>query len=66
MTNGPGAQLPTHVKKYLERNDVAPGDLTPEALETFAALSVSEVGLLKLVGKSLEGVEDKQAVLRIH
>ena len=66
MTSGPGAQLPNHVVKYLERNEVAPSELTPEALETFAGLSVGEVALLKLVGKSLDGVEDKSVVLRIH
>ena len=43
MTNEPGAPLPKHVAKYLERHEVAPSELTPEALETFAGLSVGEV-----------------------
>ena len=65
MTSGLGAQLPNHVVKYLERHEVAPSDLTPEAVETFGALSVSEVALLGLVGKSLKGDKD-EVVLKIH
>jgi hypothetical protein len=65
MTNGPGAPLPKHVAKYLERNEVVPSELTPEALETFAGLSVGEVALLKLVGKSLEGT-DQSVILKVH
>jgi hypothetical protein len=66
MTNGPGAQLPNHVLKYLEKKDVDPSQLTPEALETLAGLSIGEVAVLKIVGKSLEGVEDKDVALRVH
>ena len=59
-------EMPKHVKKYLEDNGVDPSALPAEARETLAGLSEDEVKVLKKVGKSLEGVQDKTLVARVH
>ena len=66
MTNGLGAQLPNHVEKYLERHEVAPSDLTPEALETFAALSVERGRPSEARREELERRLRTEVVLKIH
>jgi hypothetical protein len=66
MTNGPGAvHVPKHVVQYLEKNDVDPDQLSPEALKTLAGLTSGEVALLQYVGDSLVS-EDQAVILRIH
>jgi len=58
--------LPAHVVKYLKNNDVEPSQLPPDVLETLAGLSLGEVALLQVVGDTLQSVEDKKVVLRVH
>ena len=59
------AELPRHVKKYLEDMKVLESDLTEEALETFASLSGGEIALLRKLGDSLKGV-DECMIVKVH
>ena len=47
------SELPRHVLRYLEDNEVDPNDLPDEVIETLAGLSLGEVALLKVVGETL-------------
>ncbi len=57
--------MPKHVLKYLKDSDVDPNDLPGEVKETLAALSLGEVSLLKVVGKTLKGL-DTEMICKIH
>jgi hypothetical protein len=57
--------IPRHVAKYLKDNDVDLNELPDEVKETLAALSLGEVALLKVVGKSLKGL-DQEMICKIH
>jgi hypothetical protein len=57
--------MPHHVLKYLKESGVEPSDLPDEVKETLAGLSLGEVALLKVVGKSLKGL-DTEMICKIH
>ena len=58
------SELPRHVLRYLEDNEVDPNDLPDEVIETLAGLSLGEVALLQVVGDSLRrNVQDNDALI---
>ncbi len=57
--------LPNHVLRYLRRIEVDPSDLSDEARETLAGLSVGELGLLETVKNSMKD-DDDNVMLRVH
>jgi hypothetical protein len=59
------AQLPNHVKKYLEDQGIEESQLSEEALETFATLSGGEIALLRKLDQSLKN-DDPAVVAKVH
>jgi hypothetical protein len=68
MSNGPGVQVPKHVKNYLKKNDVELDDVDPAVLATLAELSNAELALFEYVGESLEATTGDQSfiIAKIH
>jgi hypothetical protein len=60
-----GHELPNHVKKYLEDQQIEETDLDDEALATFATLSGGEIALLRKLGDSLKNV-NPDVVAKVH
>ena len=59
------AELPPHVKKYLDDMEI-PADVLPkDAWDTFASLSGGEIALLRKLGKDL-GEADPSIVVKVH
>ena len=59
------AELPRHVKKYLDDMKVSADDLPKKALETFASLSGGEIVLLRKPRRDLKGV-DESIIVKVH
>lgn len=61
------SELPRHVLRYLEDNEVDPNDLPDEVIETLAGLSLGEVALLKVVGETLRrNMDDTETIAMVH
>ncbi|ODA95132.1 hypothetical protein BFX40_21160 [Mesorhizobium sp. SEMIA 3007] len=59
------AELPPHVKKYLDDMEVSADALPQDAWETFASLSGGEILLLRKLRKDLEKA-DVDVVIKVH
>ena len=59
------ADLPKHVKQFLEDMEVLETDLSDEALETYASLSGGEIALLRKLKKSMKNVAP-DIIIKVH